>query len=267
NANFLARNGFRNDETLDGKDLIQPRVAFNWDAGALTVRGGLGLFSGGNPNVWISNNYSNNGITQVEQVLRVSGSTVDLFAPGQTFVEDEGGLGRPIWGIPTQLFDGVATGVANSAVNALDPDFEIPATWKTALGFTYDFVLPGSWGDGYRWNGDLLFAKDENAAIVQDLTLVQIGTLPDGRARYRRVDRSDPDCITAPASGACTSRGFNNDFVLTNTSGGKTLTLSTSIEKGYDFGLDWAVGYAFIDAKDVNPMTSSVAFSNWSNIA
>ncbi len=30
------------------------------------VRGGVGLYSGGNPNVWLSNNYSNDGVTQVE---------------------------------------------------------------------------------------------------------------------------------------------------------------------------------------------------------
>jgi hypothetical protein len=269
NPNFLARNGFRNDETMDGKSLLQPRIAFTLDVSdALTVRGGFGLFSGGNPNVWISNNYSNNGVTQVEQVLRVSGSTVDLFDTNAvaSYVEDEGGLGRPIWGIPVQLYNGVATGSANSAVNALDPDFEIPATWKTALGFTLDFDLPGFWGDGYRVNGDLLYAKDENSAIVRDLSLQQIGVLPDGRPRYRRIDRSDPDCAAAPAAAACTSRGFNNDFVLTNSTGGEALTLAASLDKSYDFGLDWSLGYAFIDAKDVNPMTSSVAFSNWSNI-
>jgi hypothetical protein len=44
--------------------------------------------------------------------------------------------------------------------------------------------------------------------------------------------------------------------------------LSIGLGKSYfDAGVDWSVGYAYTDAKDVNPMTSSVAFSNFSNLA
>ena len=50
NPNFLARQGFTNTENMDGKDLLQPRVGFNWAAtDRLTVRGGAGLFGGGSP--------------------------------------------------------------------------------------------------------------------------------------------------------------------------------------------------------------------------
>jgi hypothetical protein len=35
----------------------------------------------------------------------------------------------------------------------------------------------------------------------------------------------------------------------------------------FDAGVDWSVGYAYTRAKDVNPMTSSVAFSNFATIA
>jgi hypothetical protein len=35
----------------------------------------------------------------------------------------------------------------------------------------------------------------------------------------------------------------------------------------FDAGVNWSVGYAYTDAKDVNPMTSSVAFSNFANLA
>ena len=65
NENFTNRYGFSNQATFDGIDLIQPRVGFEWYAtDALEVRAGVGLFSGGNPNVWLSNSYSNDGITQ-----------------------------------------------------------------------------------------------------------------------------------------------------------------------------------------------------------
>jgi hypothetical protein len=40
-----------------------------------------------------------------------------------------------------------------------------------------------------------------------------------------------------------------------------------SIQKAYDSGFNWMVGYAYTDAEDVSPMTSSVAFSNYASIA
>ena len=67
----------------------------------------------------------------------------------------------------------------------------------------------------------------------------------------------------------CGSRGFPTDFLLTNVDGdaGKAMILSASLQKSHDFGLDWSVGYAYTQSEDVNPMTSSVAFSNFANIA
>ena len=51
---------------FDGIDLFQPRVGFNWVVDdSLEVRAGFGLYSGGNPNVWLSNSYSNDGIVQI----------------------------------------------------------------------------------------------------------------------------------------------------------------------------------------------------------
>ena len=56
--------------------------------------------------------------------------------------------------------------------------------------------------------------------------------------------------------------------VLTNSKAdAKSLLVSGSISKSYDFGLDWSLGYAYTDAEDVHPMTSSVAFSNYVNRA
>ena len=57
-------------------------------------------------------------------------------------------------------------------------------------------------------------------------------------------------------------------FVLTNSSkGNESESLAFSLFKSFDAGLDIRFGYAWTDAKDVNPMTSSVAFSNYVNRA
>ena len=55
NPAFIADYGFANDANLDGLDLLMPRFGFTFEASdALTLRGGVGIFSGGNPNVWLS---------------------------------------------------------------------------------------------------------------------------------------------------------------------------------------------------------------------
>jgi len=57
-------------------------------------------------------------------------------------------------------------------------------------------------------------------------------------------------------------------FVLTNSSkGNESELLAFSLFKTFDNGWDIRLGYAWMDAKDVNPMTSSIAFSNYVNRA
>ncbi|MCW8834215.1 MAG: TonB-dependent receptor, partial [Colwellia sp.] len=71
NAQFEERYGIRNDKNMDGIDLIQPRFGFNWAVeDNLEIRGGFGLYSGGNPNVWLSNSYSNDGLVNIAERAR-----------------------------------------------------------------------------------------------------------------------------------------------------------------------------------------------------
>ncbi|MEE2691928.1 MAG: carboxypeptidase regulatory-like domain-containing protein [Pseudomonadota bacterium] len=265
NANFEARNGYANTETFDGRGIIQPRFGFEWEAlDNLRIHGGGGIFSGGNPNVWLSNSYQNDSITTLQR------TQFDVLASSLTWVEDEGGMGRPFWGVPQNLYNDVANGTAaNGGVNAVDPDFDIPSQWKAAIGAVYDFSA-GPLGQDYTLMVDFLYTKDRAAAAVVDATLEQIGTAPDGRPIYKSIDRADPDCVT-PAAAACDTRAFNQDFILTNNDGGEQKVLSAALSKRYDFDnnwrANWTLAYAFVDAKDRNPMTSSVAFSNFANFS
>jgi len=256
NDMFQSRYGFSNQQNLDGKDLLQPRFGFNWNAtNELLVHGGIGLFGGGNPNVWLSNSYSTDGQTQVEAQDRSGTSVFDM---------EFNGSGRPVWDIPQDLFDAVASGTADSDVNATDPNFKIPASWKINLGFNWNFGADQSWS----LNGDFIYSKAKNSAIIRQLTSAQIGTAPDGRPIYRGVDFSDPDCVN-PASPDCSGRR-NFAFLLTNVNGSDARQTLISLGLGkshFDAGVDWSVGYAYTRAKDVNPMTSSVAFSNFATIA
>ena len=71
NPEFVSDYGFSNSGTFDGEGLFQPRFGFTWDiSGDTTLNGGLGLYSGGDQNVWLSNAYSGNNILQFGAYMR-----------------------------------------------------------------------------------------------------------------------------------------------------------------------------------------------------
>lgn len=244
NQAFEDKFGFANTGNLDGKDLLQPRVGFNYVVSDdMEVHGGFGLYSGGNPNVWVSNAYSNDGVTQVfAREFRIPG-----WQSGTTSILDLDlvGNGNPIYAPPQGMYDYVTnypTNGSSSFVVAMDPNFEIPTEWKYALGLTY--LAPGD----YLVQADLLYTDKKDAATYVEPARTITGEGPDGRPVYS---------------------GSNSTFLLTNVKGdsGDATTLSLAVSKEYDFGLDVSVAYAYNDSTDVNPMTSSVAGSNYSQFA
>lgn len=259
NPEFLADYGFSNSQNLDGADLIQPRLGFQWEVNdQLSLRGGVGLYSGGNPNVWLSNNYSANNVTQFtvnEGNLRDAGLYIDdvttVFDFNYVDAED-GTPGGPGYGVPEPLVDFVSAGEgSNFEINVHDPDFDIPSEWKYAFGATYiaDAPMNGFLGGEYVLNGDLLWSKGRNTAVIKRLDLEQAGTTFNGQIPVYSSPNVDA-------------------FVLTNSDVGNELfNASVSVSKAYDNGLDWTAGYAYSDSEEVQPMTSSVAFSNYNNRA
>ncbi|WP_291079256.1 TonB-dependent receptor [Hyphomonas sp.] len=255
NPDFLADYGFSNNQTLDGEGLLQPRLGFEWDfSDNLDLRGGVGLYSGGNPNVWLSNTYSGNNVLQ----FGADGGAFGLEQNGGPSIFDidygmceDGVPTGPGYCVPQAMIDAVAAGEgSNFEINYLDPNFEIPSEWKFAFGGTYYADAPALGGE-YVLSGDVLYTVGQDSAVWIRGDLEQTGTTTvDGRV-YPTYSS-----VREPA------------FVLTNSKAdAKSLLVSGSISKSYDFGLDWSLGYAYTDAEDVHPMTSSVAFSNYVNRA
>jgi hypothetical protein len=242
NQNFQDRYGFSNQQNLDGVDLIQPRFGFNWAASdQLEVRGGFGLYSGGNPNVWISNSYSNDGVRNIQQNDR---GGIQLIGTNAVAIS---GDGRAIYNTTQSLYDEVgAGGNPDDSTNVTDPDFEIPSEWKYALGATYTTE------DEYILMADLLLTQKQDSAVVKDKALAGVTRAPDDRPVYDSVNHSR-----------------ESDFILTNVDGddAESTVLSFAVSKAYDNGLSFSASYAYTDAKDIHPMTSSVAFSNYQGIA
>ena len=201
----------------------------------------MGLFSGGNPNVWLANNFQNDGITQVQVERPAHGS---LRCSTRRWARTA--MAAPVSTLHQDFYEAVANGTADSGVNAMDPNFKIPSVWKYNLGVTWDFM------DYYQVNADMLYSESQDSAIVINGTADETGVAPDGRPIYTD------------------SRRFNSDYILTNVKvrDASSLVLSMRLSTArYDNGFDWSFGYAYTDSEEVSPMTSSVAFSNFANIA
>lgn len=267
NDAFRGRFGFTNNATLNGRDLFQPRFGFNWNpTSRLTVRGSAGLFGGGSPLVWVSNNYSNPGPTLGRvQVRRVPGATPDLDTytisgiPGissalqnsigaATLNNVSGGTG-----VPQSLIDAIrTTGTAGSPTNALDPNFRVPSQWRVSGSADYAANL-GPLGDDWNLGVDVIWSKVRDGLTWRDLRSVPIGSLPDGRIRYGVL----------PGQGTTT----NTDILLTNDDRGYSWNIVGRIDKRWENGISFGASYTFQRARDTNAGTSSVAFSNYTNAA
>ena len=248
NQAFTEANGFRNDETIDGTDLLMPRIGLSYDfSDELTLRGGFGLYSGGNPNVWISNSFSNDGISNAQFLLPNFDGDFTLL-PGQPDSAVLSREGRPGYDVPQSMVDdvlAVTDADANDSFLALvDPNYEQPGEWKASLGATYDL-------NGWVIDADYLYTRADNPAYYIDVSQERVGTTAAGAPIYDFID----------------GRGESN-FMLTNSNQSpETHVFSISARKFFDNGWDILAGYAYTDAEDVSPMTSSVAGSNFDNLA
>jgi hypothetical protein len=245
NPNFIQRNGFSNTATLDGRSILMPRLGVSYlPFDQLNLRAGAGLYSGGTPTVWMSNNYSNDGV-RISTVTSTDPNIINGFD------------GR---NIPQALKDMVAAG--NGNVDALDPSFKLPSVWKIGTGADYSLDIPGAgaYGKGVELKLNYTFSKARNAVLWEDLRRdnprlpgatgannLPIGETQDGRPRY--------------ADAFNVNRGY--DMLLTNTTRGHGHVASIVVQKGFPFGLFVSGSYAYQDVKEVNPGTSSRSVSNY----
>jgi hypothetical protein len=249
NQAFTDATGVRNDATIDGVDLLMPRIGFTWGVNdELTMRGGVGLYSGGNPNVWISNSYSNDGLTNAQFVFRNFGGPASVL-PGSVGEVALSGDGRPGYDVPQSLVDDVAAVTPSDANDSflaiVDPNYEQPREWKFALGGTWD--VP--YGD-FTLDIDYLYSRGERPAYYKDLAQEMVGTTTAGSPIYAFIP------------------GLTDDLMLTNSDETPTASVFSIVaQKSFDWGLDVLLGYAYTQAEDVSPMTSSVAVSNFENTA
>ncbi len=212
--------------THPAEDLVvSPRLGFNWNPGGgkQQLRGGIGVFAGRAPYVWISNAYGGTGVEQVALACR----TVDKCAvPG--FNADP--ANQPKLGAAGAL-----------SVDLIDPNFKFPRVLRSTLGYDRDLFF------GIRGTVELLYSKTQEDVYYQNLNDVQNGTSPlDGRPTYARRSTALVDAT-----------------ILTNTTKGSETVQTLQLVRPFNRGLTLSGNYSHQNAKSAFDATSSRAISNW----
>ncbi len=281
---FEAAFGIPNNSTNSGNWTISPRVGFSYQFKTerkTQLRGGIGLFQGKNPAVWISNAYSNSGALGT-----VTGVAVGGAIPGLVFEPDVTKQPVPAGSPPAP------------SINVTDPNLKQPVSWKTNLAI--DHKLP--WGDIVA-TAEAGFLKVDEGLNTTFLNYVTSGITPDGRTRYAGTitpassfvvsgittlaqaqaafGAGNVTAINATTgaltfvgssvngrrrvnTGGPTGTGFADVFYLTNTNKGQSTDFTASLHRALKNHWGWSAAWTHNYSTEVSPMTSSTASSNYS---
>ncbi len=232
--------GYPTNQNAGGNALWSPRVGFNFDPTGkqnIMVRGGIGIFSGRTPYVWISNQYSNTGTDLAR--YRVFGN------PG-FFVTD-----------PYNQPDYPGGGPAPADINLIDASYKFPQVLKTNIAV--DAKLPY----GFTGTVEFVYSRSVNEIKYQNINIEATGAVCafDGRPLFG-----------VPAYGNYGSKygwanykhsEFQNVLLLSNTDEGFQYNLSFQVQKEWADGSMVNASYTYGMAKDLFGGTSSRAVSNW----
>ena len=223
--------GFNTSATPSDSIVLSPRIGFNWSpSGNDQLRGGVGVFAGRTPYVWISNAFNGTGVFSTSLTTNCPGGTTPFtatpcipFNPNPSAQPHTGGAGSSI------------------SVDLIDPDFDFPRVLRATLG--YDRVLP--WN--IRATVEGVWSQTQEDVFYKNVGKVRSGSSPlDGRPRF-------------------TSRNstVTNAYLLTNTSKGEEKVLTFQLQRTFNRGFQANASYTWTDAESAHDATSSRAVSNW----
>lgn len=241
---FMASQGleYRTNSKLSSSPMFSPRLGFRWnmdDTNNYIFRGGVGVFTGRIPFVWLSNNFSNTGI-QLSAYNVTSTSRPDITKDLSLILD------------PAKQSQNVEklTAGGSQLINVFKKDFKFPQNLRANLAL--DFEL-----GGINWTAEAIYSKTLNDIAYQNLAVDLTGKTLGEVVPSLSFDRRP---MLSKIAGAETYSGI---YALSNTSKGYTYNLSLTGEKRFDFGLDLLASYTYMKSKTQNNGTSSIAQSNW----
>lgn len=241
--NWAQQHGYdlKTNQKIAVKPMWSPRLGFRWDAlnnRNLIIRGGVGIFTGRVPYVWISNSFSNAGVDQFSYYTNndnVLDNVESVYNPDQS--QNLTNLG----------INPSAPSFSAQTINVFDRDFKFSQQLRANLAVDAKLL-------GINWTVEGIYSKTLNDMMVDKLNIESTGkTL----AETLGINIGDNRPMFKTMSSTA------NIYYLRNVSKGYSYNLSVKAEKNFDFGLDLMASYTYGKSKTINNGSSSVAASNW----
>ena len=218
-----------------------PRAGFRYDVldrHRLILRGGIGIFTGHVPYVWLSNSFSNTGIQQLAYDTnrdKSNLSNIKLYLNPNDFNKN----------LPASQTGSLSFN--SQKINVFKKDFKYAQQLRADMAV--DFTDP--WG--IKWSVEGIYAKTLNDMVIKKLNIEETGkTWAD---TYGLSFDSRPMFQTM--------NGIADIYLLDNVSKGYSYNIAVKADKKFDFGLDLSASYTYSMSKTINNGVSSAADSNW----
>lgn len=217
-----------------------PRLGFRWyvdnDRKTL-IRGGVGMFTGRVPFVWLTNLWNNTGVEMKGTTINDQKSTPENEAPSFAQYGTD----------PVGAMNSAVGTASKPTINTADKNFKYPQVLRTSLAV--EQKLPC----GLRLTAEGIYSKTLNNVFFENLALTE----------SNKVYAVEGVEASAAPYFSINSGDYYSIINLRNTNKGYTFSLSGKVKQSFNFGLNWLASYTFGRAKSVNDGTSSVAYSNW----
>lgn len=224
---------------------LNPRLGFTYRIREenITLRGGLGLFTGRMPTVWPGGVYNQNGVSIGS--INISGGSTPFFNadPFNQYTAES---------------QGINIRNAKGQLDLISEEFKLPKIFRTTLG------LDKRIGQGWTMTLEGIYTKNINEIDYQNVNIIppslkSVG--PDSRNVYSFS--GTPSKIPMRPGGI---NPYNdNIYLLTNSSGDKGFSYNFSAQIDKAFRNNWSLtaSYTYGNSVVINEGTSSQNNSQW----
>jgi hypothetical protein len=216
-------------DVVPSPKMWSPRVGFSWNlddnpASVQKLSGGLGVFAGRTPYVWLSNQYGNTGVDFTSISIGFNNANKIAFSAD-----------------PNNQPTNVGT-AGRQTVNLVDPNYKYPQLLRGNVAYEHSLGFLGLTG-----SAEFLWSKTLQDILYKDLNWVPTGaTRPDGRLVYQKLDPN-----------------LNDAVYLTNATSGNTQTAVFKVERRSRGGVFFSGSYLYNRARSISDGGAFVALSSW----
>jgi hypothetical protein len=246
---------YRTDEPAKSSIAFSPRLGFNYaldEERSSQIRGGLGIFYGRFPYVWVSNQYSNTGVDFYTYTV----------APAH-FNPDPYNQAKP-----------AASALPSAEVDLTDRNFKAPSIfrWNLAVDYKLPYDLVATVEGIFSTTINDVYTQNINLKGLQSNTATSGGTARPGGAltpggkivgENREVWGILKDSTTYTTQWVNAARFSPGVFLVKNTTQGSNANFTVQVQRNVPAGINGMLAYTWGVAKDINSNNSTTASSQW----